>query len=730
LAWTGTPSTEQTSCTNPSLTEINETWSYDPTNGVGELGGETTTQGTGYSAVHTYNGAVGLLGEPATTSITIGAHNPFNYTYSYDSDNRPSSYNSPSGAVPTINRNAAGYIASLVDNLPAPQGPKTVWTANTRDAENHLTQATFGNGVQGNYYYDNTTGRQTSLITAVAAGSNTALQYIGYRWDQFGNLLERNDGLRPLDEFYTYDELNRLIGVRLASGQTENSFSYDVLGNMLTKMDAGTYTYPPNGAAQPHGVAKVVNGSNTTNFTYDFDGNLTNETGSTTRTLTWTLFNMPLSIKYKTQTLTFQYDADHNRVMQKEGATDIVYYLPDGEWTVPLFGGNPPVWHTYFEVDGERVAEATNPNGTMIHNYFHNDYQNSIGMITDDTTIQPPKQDELSDVFGQPRLPTGAIDPNWGTTDVTKRRYINQEDLTDAQLIDLNARVYDPLLAKFMSPDPIISDQDDSQSWNAYAYSHNNPMSKEDPTGLDPNAGPTVSQDAVSGIDLGGGVTYNAATNSLYVPSSASSVSAFSVAAAIQTGGAQAGAGAVSSLSKQSGGLSAGAGVAPVKAEPLASEHIPSTINRPDGSSATITFNNDNPHGASPNQLVTPLMSAVTQQIVQSDAGLSSMNINSTTGGKHWPGSDHPFGNAIDIDQINGVSVRTNVADAKQLESSARANPFTRFVCGPGGGCVVRVTPLGQFQGASGGEDHENHVHIGVFSQGISPDFVNDPRSY
>ena len=52
-----------------------------------------------------------------------------------------------------------------------------------------------------------------------------------------------------------------------------------------------------------------------------------------------------------------------------------------------------------------------------------------------------------------------------------------------AHLIDLNARLYDPLLGKFLSPDPLIGNPDNSQAWNAYSYSQNNPMSGEDPTG-------------------------------------------------------------------------------------------------------------------------------------------------------------------------------------------------------------------------------------------------------
>jgi RHS repeat-associated protein len=260
------------------------------------------------------------------------------------------------------------------------------------------------------------------------------------------------------------------------------------VGAGLTKLDVGTYTYPAAGAPQPHGVASITGTPGTTSFAYDSDGNVTAETGATTRSLGWTMFNMPASISYGTKAISFQYDADHNRVMQT-APNGTTYYLPDGEQTPGATTG--PVWHTYFQADGERVVEDFGPTGSLKHHFFHNDYQNTIGLVTDDTFTEAgwPSgtgivQNELSDVFGQPRLHTGAIDPNWGAADVTKRRYINQEDLTPVQLINLNARVYDPLLGKFMSPDPVISDQDNSQSWNAYAYVHNNPMSREDPTGL------------------------------------------------------------------------------------------------------------------------------------------------------------------------------------------------------------------------------------------------------
>ena len=56
------------------------------------------------------------------------------------------------------------------------------------------------------------------------------------------------------------------------------------------------------------------------------------------------------------------------------------------------------------------------------------------------------------DAFGKPRNVNGTADATFGASSTEPRGYINQEMLPEAQLIDLNARYYDPFLAKFMAP--------------------------------------------------------------------------------------------------------------------------------------------------------------------------------------------------------------------------------------------------------------------------------------
>ena len=85
------------------------------------------------------------------------------------------------------------------------------------------------------------------------------------------------------------------------------------------------------------------------------------------------------------------------------------------------------------------------------------------------------------DAFGQRRDATNwdyDLSQNTIATlkNYTDRGYTDQEQLDNVALVDMNGRVYDPTIGRFISPDPLMGD-------NRYAYMYNNPLNGTDPSG-------------------------------------------------------------------------------------------------------------------------------------------------------------------------------------------------------------------------------------------------------
>ena len=57
-----------------------------------------------------------------------------------------------------------------------------------------------------------------------------------------------------------------------------------------------------------------------------------------------------------------------------------------------------------------------------------------------------------------------------------RRGYTGHEHLPWFGLVNMNARLYDPLLGRFLSPDPYVQMPDFTQNFNRYSYCLNNPL--------------------------------------------------------------------------------------------------------------------------------------------------------------------------------------------------------------------------------------------------------------
>ncbi|WP_373726096.1 RHS repeat-associated core domain-containing protein, partial [Bacteroides heparinolyticus] len=69
---------------------------------------------------------------------------------------------------------------------------------------------------------------------------------------------------------------------------------------------------------------------------------------------------------------------------------------------------------------------------------------------------------------------------------VERSRNTGHEHYDRFRIINANARLYDPVIGRFFSPDPFVQAPGFTQSYNRYSYCMNNPVMFTDPDGENP----------------------------------------------------------------------------------------------------------------------------------------------------------------------------------------------------------------------------------------------------
>jgi RHS repeat-associated protein len=438
----------------------------------------------------------------------------FATTYQYDSLRRQALIRYPAvqGSQLAVGYHYTnlGFLQYLTDES---SDYAVLWQAKAVNALGQVTDEQMLNGVETVKTRNPVTGWLMSSSSTAHADGNTLIQNWANTYDEVGNLRTRTraDAVNdvPSAEIFGYDLLNRVrtSEVQLPTltppyDQIDNYY-YDSIGNLTSKR-GNTYNYGTRctGAAGPHAVCSVAGGAP---YTYDADGNMTSGGG---RSVTYNLANKPTEIvseaRSETGIVDFAYDADGNRVLQAatggSGSSRTVYVGLGGtgkslyERTTV---GNIPI-HTFFVYADDAhggnafaVRVLDNNGHVTAKNYFNFDHLGSTTAVSDERGHVASVASAGAgagvlgyDPWGARRNPDGQpADPTTFSLIPGHREFTGQETIPGIGLVNMNGRVYDPVVGRFLSPDPNIQSPNDLQSYNRYSYVLNNPLRYSDPTG-------------------------------------------------------------------------------------------------------------------------------------------------------------------------------------------------------------------------------------------------------
>ena len=439
-----------------------------------------------------------IYGRPLTEVRNVSGKGSYTFRYEYDKRNRLTKTTYPGNLEVEYQYDDYGYKTecnadgNTIYSLKSYDGLttetaflNTVFTQRTKDANGYEKYAEMSAmpkyekidiGIGKNSIFDPTQASVNGIVSEISIGDK------GKVIDLFKNVVDSHaTNYDPLTdnllarrrfggsvEVFGYDELDRLTSVSTSTATTVTgtgvltevmNITYASNGNILSKTGVGEYTY--NDQFKPHAVISVDN----------TDGLMSTARLNTTFNDLGKIQTIGDAGQYRN--MDFVYGPDQQRwysVMTKHGAVEreIVYA---GDYEKVTEGG---ITREFYYLDGGAII--VKQNGEFKPYQAFTDNLGSILSVVDEKGEK---------VFEASYDAWGKQTKNLKYTNMLNlhRGYTGHEMLNEFGIINMNGRLYDPVLGRFFSPDNYVQAPNNSQNFNRYSYCLNNPLKYTDPSG-------------------------------------------------------------------------------------------------------------------------------------------------------------------------------------------------------------------------------------------------------
>jgi len=433
-------------------------------------------------------GTTSIEVDPLGRATKVTDHNNNEISYTYNPQGQRESIIYPGGNEVRYQYTPQGYLHKVV------AGEDT--TTYTHDPLGRITQRILPDSTVTKYEF-NPLG---ALETLIHSRDNAILDKFQYTYDPSGNMTKIDKHRAGIDSdngvfSYTYDPLNRLTEAIKGDG-TSKQYHYDPIGNRISSIQSGIETRHIFNARNQ--LIQTTEGSDTTNYTYDKRGNLTQTTvnGQLQHRYTFDATNM-MTAAHNPQKgdATYTYNGFRSRVAKLENMASTSYVLDmtrpyDNLLATQGTQNQSFIW-------GSGLLSATGEAKEGNFHYLQDHLGSPIRLLHENPiggNLQPVGVGTALayDEFGVPEVAGGqqhAHNPfgftGYQTDDVSGAYYAQ-------------ARFYNPNIGRFTAEDFMK----DRLNW--YGYCDGNPVNLIDPTGLVCEANNTPSNTIIEfGRDIG-----------------------------------------------------------------------------------------------------------------------------------------------------------------------------------------------------------------------------------